>query len=283
MAATLSEFEEAFQAILTATDDALVKTGELHTKTGLDGLQLEGYPSLTLIRLERQVTLEMRGAVDLLRNPLLAWNGEILNRALLETMAQIFRIYGHKRASLKNRRRRAICFEFGSIAAIRRSISPRRDKVGRRLPSRLGFSTAESRASIRERYKDLNSLHDLTCPPGCRGTSYRGVGDTLLRLSRRHREVNWAWPLYEVTSQTAHQMLMRGLASAPAWDVTIQPMEIQGRLSWLDRLVVSYGVSLQLISEIHQPELARFKAVAVALKKGLNGLRDELVSAGLVS
>jgi hypothetical protein len=212
----------------------------------------------------------------LLHDPILAYGAEILGRSLLEGAGQMWRIYGRKNSSVVNRRRRAICFEFGAISSIKRALEPRRDSKGRRLPSNLRHSTNEARASVRKRYSDTAKLHVKLCPPTCRGVSSSQISESILNMSRRHKELRWAFSLYEIGSMASHQTLLRPVAAADWKTMAVVPLGLEDRCSILDRLLVSYGITIELAGRIHMPALAAFQAVAIALKKGMNELRAGL-------
>jgi hypothetical protein len=262
------EGERRFQSLLVETDRAAQTISAAHGTAG-PPLDLASYPARAVIGIERQATVEFRGSLVLLRDPILAYNGEILMRSLLEAAGQMWRIFGIERSSETSRRRRAICFEFGSISAIYRASRPRRDRKGRLLPSTRRYSTPQGRASIRERFADIKSLHDQTCPAGCAGTSGSQISETLSNMSKRYSSLRWVSSLYEVTSMVAHQTLQRGLAGGDPSALAMVPTDLPGRCSMLDRLLSSYGVSIEIAARIHRPQLSAFQGAARAIKKEL--------------
>ncbi|HEX2714783.1 MAG TPA: hypothetical protein VHM88_21560 [Candidatus Acidoferrales bacterium] len=265
---TPTQAERRFTDLLEETDRAATAISKAHGTSG-PPLDLASYPARTVIGIERQATVEFRGSLVLLRDPILAYNGEILMRSLLEAAGQVWRIYGTARSSEASRRRRAICFEFGSITAIYRASRPRRNKTGKLLPSTRRYSTKEGRASIRERYADIKSLHDQTCPSGCAGTSGSQISESLSNMSKRHTSLRWVSSLWEVTSMVAHQTLQRGLAGGDPSALAMVPMDVPGRCALLDRLLSSYGVSIEIAGRIHCPQLKPFQVAARGIKKEL--------------
>lgn len=267
---------EHFRKLLAAADTAAQTITSIHVKD-LDPAALDSYPDLTVIKIERQSTVEFRAAVALLHDPILAYGAEILGRSLIEGAGQMWRIYGRKNSSVVSRRRRAICFEFGSISSQKRALDPsRRDGHGRRLPSNLRYSSKEARASTRQRYRDTADLHRVLCPAICRGVSSSQISDSILNMSRRHKELQWAYPLYEIGSMASHQTLLRPIASSDWATMAVVDLGLEDRCSILDRLLVSYGITVELAGRIHMPGLRTFQAVAVALKQGMNELRARL-------
>lgn len=267
--------EQRFSRLLLAADSVARMTSEIHIKE-LHPLDPESYPAITVIKLERQATIEFRATLPLLTDPVLAYCAEILRRSLLEAMAQLWRIHGIQRSSVASRRRRAICFEYGSISALYRASRPRRDKKGRPYPSTRSYSNSQIRASIRKRYVLVKRLHETTCPPGCAGTSASQLSEALLNMSKRHKTLRWAWPMYEVASMSAHQVLQRGLATADPATLAIVPMSLADRAAEYDRLLTAYAVSVDLAARIHMPQLQAFRQVAIDLKKAVTALHKEI-------
>ena len=259
-------------ANLRAAADAVARTvSEVHIKD-LDLRVAGSYPAATVIKLERHATVEFRAGLDLLGDPLFAYSAEILLRSVLEADAQLWRIYGMKRASVASRRRRAICFEFGAIRGLYRSIQPQKDKAGHRRQSRLMYSTAEGRSSIRKRYKQIAALHLASCGPTCPGTSYSGLDKTLSIMSKRYRSLRWVLPMYEISSMASHEALQRGLAAADQSTMAVVPMDLPERAAMYDRLLTAYAQGVEIAAQIHMPELEAFRGAALALKHELTAL-----------
>lgn len=246
--------EQKFGRLLNVVDELPAAVVWLHSDAPPE-YQLASYPDVTIFRLERAATLQFRGTLGLLYDPRVSYAAEILIRAILETDAQLFRIYGYKRASTKSRQRRAICFEFGSVRSLYESMLAQRDKRGRHRPSRRSFSTAESRRSIKERHKLLMALHKVADRPNCRGHDYRGVKQLLEKLSERERGYRWIVPYYEVSSMTAHQLLQRGLVNTASRPLAMAEPSLSERVAFLDRSLASYQLCVQLCGLLHMPRL----------------------------
>jgi hypothetical protein len=255
-AAALTD-EQRFGRLLNVLDELPASVVWLHSDAPPE-YELASYPDVTTFRLERAATLQFRGTLRLLYDPMVSYAAEILIRAILETDAQLWRIYGYKRASKKSRQRRAVCFEFGSIRSLYESMLPQKDKQDRYRPSRRSFSTAESRQSIKERHKLLMALHDKVADlPNCKGNDYRGVKHLLQQLSRRERSYRWIVPYYEISSMTAHQLLQRGLVNTASRPLAMAEPSLSERVAFLDRSLASYQLCIQLCGLIHMPGLLR--------------------------
>jgi hypothetical protein len=267
--------EDRFAKLRNASDAIAQTASQIHVKA-LDPLSPESYPAATVIKLERQATLEFRAGLALLGDPVLAYAAEIQLRSMLDALAQLWRIYGMQRSSIASRRRRAICFEFGAMGGLLRSVRPRADKKGRRPPPRGAYTSPEARETIGLSYKDVHCLHASSCPPECQGTTASGIHEVLAKMSRRHKSLRWALPLYEVSSMTSHNLLQRGLAAADPSTMAIVPMDLPERAAMYDRLLTAYAQSIELAGQIHMAELAAFRPAALALKEELAALYREL-------
>ena len=247
--------EQRFGRLLNVMDELPASVVWLHSNAPTE-YELASYPDVTIFRLERAATLQFRGTLGLLYDPRVSYVAEILIRAILETDAQLWRIYGYKRASGKSRQRRAICFEFGSIRSLYESMLSQKDKKGRYRASRRSFSTAESRRSIKERHKVLMALHEKVADrPKCKGDDYRGVKQLLEKLSRRERSYRWMVAYYEISSMTAHQLLQRGLVNTASRPLAMAEPSLSERVAFLDRALASYQLCVQLCGLLHMPRL----------------------------